>query len=63
MGTNPRKGWSAMRPIVSVATMRESDAYTIANLVPSKELMYRAAMGVYQAVAWKGRVGDRKSVV
>ena len=46
-----------MRPIVSVATMRESDAYTIANLVPSKELMYRAAMGVYQAVAWKGRVG------
>ncbi len=57
MGTDPRKGWSAMRPIVSVATMRESDAYTIANLVPSKELMYRAAMGVYQAVAWKGRVG------
>ncbi len=46
-----------MKPIVSVATMRESDAYTIANLVPSKELMYRAAMGVFLAVEWRGRVG------
>lgn len=46
-----------MKPIVSVAAMRESDAYTIANLVPSKELMYRAALGVYRAVTWEGRVG------
>lgn len=46
-----------MKPIVTVATMRESDAYTIANLVPSKVLMYRAAMGVYLALPWKGRVG------
>lgn len=46
-----------MIPIVSVATMRESDAYTIANLVPSKELMYRAALGVYRAVTWEGSVG------
>ncbi len=46
-----------MKPIVSVATMRESDAYTIANLVPSKELMYRAAMGVFLAVEWRGHVG------
>ena len=40
---------------ISVENMRLSDAYTIANLVPSLELMYRAARGVYQAVNWKGR--------
>lgn len=40
---------------VSVAKMRESDAYTIANLVPSKELMYRAAMGIYTAAEWQGK--------
>ena len=37
---------------ISVENMRLSDAYTIANLVPSLELMYRAAKGVYQAVTW-----------
>lgn len=51
-----RKG-RAMKPIVTVAGMRESDAYTIAHLIPSKELMYRAAMGVYRGVEWKGSVG------
>ena len=35
--------------IVSVEQMRRSDAYTIENFVPSKELMYRAAMGVYES--------------
>lgn len=40
---------------ISVENMRQSDAYTIANLVPSLELMYRAARGVFQAVAWQGR--------
>ena len=40
---------------VSVANMRQSDAYTIANFVPSLELMYRAAYGVFKAVNWKGR--------
>lgn len=40
---------------VSVANMRQSDAYTIANFVPSLELMYRAANGVFKAVNWKGR--------
>lgn len=44
-------------PVVTVAAMRESDAYTIAHLVPSKTLMYRAAMGVARAVDWKGRIG------
>ncbi|MCI8414622.1 MAG: NAD(P)H-hydrate epimerase [Ruminiclostridium sp.] len=45
------------QPVVTVAAMRESDAYTIAHLVPSKTLMYRAAMGVALAVEWKGRIG------
>ena len=40
---------------ISVENMRLSDAYTIENLVPSLELMYRAAYGVYKAVDWKGR--------
>lgn len=40
---------------VSVDNMRRSDAYTIANYVPSLELMYRAAWGVFRAVEWKGK--------
>ena len=40
---------------ISVDNMRLSDAYTIANLVPSLELMYRAANGVFMAVNWNGR--------
>ena len=40
---------------ISVENMRLSDAYTIENLVPSLELMYRAAYGIYKAVNWKGR--------
>ena len=40
---------------ISVENMRLSDAYTIENLVPSLELMYRAAYGVFQAVNWSGR--------
>jgi len=40
---------------VSVENMRISDAYTIGNFVPSLELMYRAAWGVFQAASWKGR--------
>ena len=43
-----------MFPVVSVDQMRESDAYTIAYHVPGKELMYRAACGVYLAARWKG---------
>ena len=41
---------------ISVENMRQSDAYTIANLVPSLELMHRAANGVYMAVNWSGRI-------
>ena len=40
---------------ISVENMRQSDAYTIANLAPSLELMYWAAYGVFKAVNWHGR--------
>ena len=43
-----------MIPCISVENMRQSDAYTIANLVPSLELMYRAAYGVFKAYPWPG---------
>ena len=44
-----------MLDCISVANMRESDAHTIANFVPSLELMHRAAMGVFLAHNWQGR--------
>lgn len=37
---------------VTVKQMRDADAYTIANFVESKELMYRAAMGIYNNFDW-----------
>ena len=40
---------------ISVKNMRLSDAYAIANLVPSLELMYRAAYGVFKAADWHGQ--------
>lgn len=44
-----------MIPCISVENMRVSDAYTIANYIPGLELMYRAAWGVFKAVAWVGK--------
>lgn len=42
--------------VVSVDQMRRSDAYTIEHFVPSRELMYRAADGVFRAYdGWQGR--------
>lgn len=38
---------------ISVENMRQSDAYTIANFVPSLALMHRAAFGVFKAVDWQ----------
>lgn len=35
--------------VISVEKMRKSDAYTIENFVESKELMYRAASGVFES--------------
>ena len=41
---------------ISVEKMREADQYTIAGGTPSKELMRRAAQGVYDAYpGWAGR--------
>ena len=45
-----------MIPCISVENMRQSDAYTIAHLVPSLELMYRAAYGVFKACDWSGNI-------
>ena len=41
---------------ISVENMRQSDAYTIAHLVPSLELMHRAALGVFKSVSWQSPV-------
>ena len=46
-----------MKEVITVGNMRESDAHTIAQYVPSKVLMYRAAMGVCRAADWKGKIG------
>ena len=40
---------------ISVENMRCSDAHTIATLVPGRELMYRAALGIFKAADWSGR--------
>ena len=45
-----------MMDCISVENMRLSDAQTIERLVPSLELMGRAAMGVYRAWDWHGPV-------
>ena len=42
--------------VVSVDRMRQSDAYTIEHLVPGRELMRRAAAGVYDSYGqWCGK--------
>lgn len=41
---------------LTVAEMRAADAYTIAHFTPGRELMRRAAEGVYSVVAWRGRM-------
>ena len=44
------------KTIISVDRMRKSDAYTIENFVPSKELMYRAANGVFDSfMSWNNK--------
>ena len=45
-----------MIPCISVENMRMSDAYTIEHLVPSLELMHRAAYGVFLAHEWTAPV-------
>ena len=42
--------------VVSVEQMRRSDAYTIEHYTSGRELMHRAAYGVYDSYqAWKGK--------
>ncbi|MBO4880772.1 MAG: NAD(P)H-hydrate epimerase [Firmicutes bacterium] len=49
------KGVRYLEPVLSVAQMRAADAYTIAKGTPSKELMRRAAQGVFDAYdGWEG---------
>mgnify|MGYP001085620238 CR=1 FL=1 len=50
-----------MQNVITVATMRDSDAHTIAEYTPSRELMHRAALGVYQAADWTGKTGTNIS--
>lgn len=45
-----------MKKVVSVDNMRKSDAHTIQSGVPSRELMYRAAQGVFDSVQWWGKI-------
>lgn len=42
--------------VVSVENMRKSDAHTISHHITSAELMYKAAMGIFNAVQFTGRV-------
>lgn len=46
-----------MSQVVSVETMRKSDAYTIEHFVDSKELMRRAGVAIFQSADWKDTVG------
>ena len=42
--------------VISVEQMRRSDAYTIEHYTPGRELMYRAAKGVYDSYQeWDGK--------
>lgn len=38
-----------MEKVITVETMRKSDAYTIANYIDSKKLMYKAGVGVFNS--------------
>ena len=42
-----------MIPILSVEAMRESDARTISEGIPGRELMFRAGKAVFERVDWK----------
>ena len=44
-----------MKKVVSVSQMRESDCVACEK-IPSRELMYRAAMGIYNSVKWDGKI-------
>ncbi|MCQ2515043.1 MAG: NAD(P)H-hydrate epimerase [Ruminococcus sp.] len=45
-----------IQEVVTVENMRKSDANTIATKITSAELMYKAALGIFNAVRFAGRV-------
>lgn len=45
-----------MEKVITVETMRNSDAYTIENYIDSKELMYKAGIGVFNSFDYSGNV-------
>lgn len=45
-----------MEKVITVETMRKSDAYTIENYIDSKSLMYKAGVGVFNSYDYKGNV-------
>ena len=45
-----------MEKVILVDHMRKLDSLTIESGTPSKELMYRAAMGVYSSYKWHGKI-------
>ena len=47
-----KRGMKMIR-ILSVDNMRRSDARTIANGTPGRELMFRAGKGIFDRVDWK----------
>ena len=51
----PNASSEEFKNAISVLQMRESDRYTIENLVDSKTLMYRAAMGIYENISPKNK--------
>ena len=51
----PCKESPELKNAISVQRMRESDAYTIAHHTSGRELMRRAANGVYESVDWTGK--------
>ena len=56
LSDNRNKQSDAKTRVISVAEMRAADQYTIARGTPSKELMRRAAQGVFDAYdSWAGK--------
>lgn len=45
-----------MEKLISVATMRDSDAAEIASGTESKTLMYRAGLGLFRSCDWHGNI-------
>ena len=46
-----------MENVITVKNMRESDEFTINTSVSGRELMRRAAQGVFESTGWNGRIG------